>query len=94
MLTDFRNCKGLKAKIGAGTETQKNLNDLEPADRQEIVEEIVAKLNADIATHRKTQSAVSLEAIFLRNELQKAANVPASETDVTSTQLWEQGLFP
>src|SRR5437667_10193053 len=50
LLSDFRSVKGLKAKVNAANEALRNFPDL--SDKQLVAAEIVAALNADIATHQ------------------------------------------
>ena len=52
-------------------ELSKNAADL--ADKQAAAAEVIAALNAEIATYQRTQPAVALEAIFVRDELREIA---------------------
>jgi len=90
LLADFRTVKGLKAKVNAANEALKNFPDLN--DKEAVAAEIVAALNADIATHQRTQPAVALEAIFMRDEIRAAASVPPQEGELTVTNIWSQDL--
>ena len=90
LLADFRTVKGLKARIGAANEALKNFPDMQ--DKTAAATEIVTALNADIATHQRTQPAVALEAIFMRDELRQAAEVPAQEGELTPKNIWAQDL--
>ncbi len=87
-LGDFRSAKGLKARVAAVAEILKVAADL--PDKAAVGREVVAVLNADIATHQRTQPAVALEAVFARDEIQHAAGLPASPEAVTAAQVWLQ----
>lgn len=88
MLADFRAAKGLKARILVVAELVKIISDL--PDRQKVAGEIITALNADIASHQRTQPAVALEAVFARDELRHAAGLPPVEGEVSDTQIWLQ----
>ena len=60
------------------------------SDKAAAANEIIAALNTDIATHQRTQPAVALEAIFIRDELRQAAGLPPAEGEVTAAQIWLQ----
>jgi transcription elongation factor GreA-like protein/transcription elongation GreA/GreB family factor len=90
LLTDFRAGKGLKAKVAVTFEALKSLEDL--TDRDALANEMVATLNAEIATHQRTQPAVALEAIFVRDDLRTACNLPPIEGEVDSASLWQAEL--
>ena len=75
LLADFRAAKGLKARVVVVAEVLKVVSDL--TDKAAAANEIIAALNADIASHQRTQPAVALEAIFARDELRDAAGLPA-----------------
>ena len=63
LLAEFRAAKGLKAKLAAAAEALKFLPDL--ADPKVVATEIISGLNADIATHQRTQPSVALEAMSI-----------------------------
>src|SRR3954447_14297688 len=56
LLAEFRAAKGLKARIVVAGEVLKNVADL--TDKQAAGTEVIAALNAEIATHQRTQPAV------------------------------------
>jgi transcription elongation factor GreA len=85
---EFRSAKGLKAKIAAAQEMQKNLADL--TDTKGAATEMIAALNADIASHQRTQAPLAFEGIFLRDELRAAAGLPAAEGELTAKEIWAQ----
>ena len=70
LLADFRAAKGLKARLNAAHEILKNLSDLD--DQAAAAMEVIPTLNTEIATHQRTQPAVALEAIFVRDEIRAA----------------------
>ncbi len=86
LLAEFRAAKGLKAKLASAAETLKFVSDV--ADAKAATNEIVTGLNADIATHQRTQPAVALEAIFIRDELREAAGLAASPEEVKASAVW------
>jgi transcription elongation factor GreA len=88
LLVDFRSAKGLKLKVAAASEALKCLPDL--ADKQAVATEIINGLNADIVSHQRTQPAVALEAIFIRDELRAATAVPAAAGELSEKQIWAQ----
>jgi transcription elongation GreA/GreB family factor len=86
LLGEFRLAKGLKAKLASASEALKFINDL--PDAKSAATEIIAALNTDIATHQRTQPAVALEAIFVRDELREAAGLTASADEVKAAAVW------
>jgi transcription elongation GreA/GreB family factor len=87
-LADFRAAKGLKARVAVVAEILKVVSDL--SDKASVANEVIAALNADIASHQRTQPGVALEAIFARDELRVAAGVPPTESEITDAQIWLQ----
>ncbi len=90
LLTDFRAAKGLKAHTTVANEALKCLSDIK--DKAAVVTEINPMLNAEIATHIRTQPAVALEAMFVRDDLRETAGLPAGEGELTPQTLWSQDL--
>jgi len=88
LLGEFRGAKGLKAHIAVATEIFRNIEDL--TDKQAAGTEVITALNAEIATHQRTQPAVALEAIFIRDDLRTAAGLAPGEGELTSAQIWAQ----
>jgi transcription elongation GreA/GreB family factor len=93
LLAEFRAAKGLKAKLTVVSEVLKNLSDLNDA-AQSVAQEIITALNADIATHQRTQTSLALEAAFLRDELRAGTSVPAQEGELTDAAIWAQTTKP
>ena len=92
LLDEFRAAKGLKAKLQIAGEILKSLADL--TDSKSAATEVTAALNADIGSHQRTQSALALEAVFLRDELKLAANLPNAEGELTDKDIWTQAGKP
>jgi transcription elongation GreA/GreB family factor len=88
LLQDFRAAKGLKARVAVVTEMIKVLPDLK--DKAAAANEVIGALNPEIVTHQRTQPAVALEAIFVRDELREAAGLEAVAEEVTAEQVWLQ----
>ena len=87
-LADFRAAKGLRARIVVVAEVLKVISDL--ADKAAAAGEIITALNVDIASHQRTQPAVALEAVFMRDELCAAAGLSAATNEITDAQIWLQ----
>src|SRR5208282_6167009 len=87
-LTDFRAAKGLKARVAVVAELLKAISDL--TDKQAAAGEIISALNADIASHQRTQPAVAFEAVFARDDLCAAAGLQPAADEITDTQIWAQ----
>jgi transcription elongation GreA/GreB family factor len=88
LMAEFRAAKGLKAHITTATEIARNAADL--TDKAAAGKEVIAALNTEIATHQRTQPAVALEAIFIRDELREATGAAATEGELTAPQIWAQ----
>ncbi|MDB6027917.1 MAG: GreA/GreB family elongation factor [Verrucomicrobiales bacterium] len=88
LMAEFRAAKGLKARTIAAVDIQRSLSDL--TDKQAAAKEVVQLLNSEIATHLRTQPSVTLEAIFVRDDLREGAGLPAGENEVTTKSLWTQ----
>jgi transcription elongation GreA/GreB family factor/transcription elongation factor GreA-like protein len=87
-LAEFRAAKGLKARLNVAHEILKSLSDLD--DKSAAAKEVILALNAEIATHQRTQPAVALEAVFVRDELRQAAAAPPIEGELSARALWLQ----
>jgi transcription elongation GreA/GreB family factor len=88
LLADFRKAKGLKARVVVVSEIIKAVSDLK--DKTATANEVIAALNPDIASHQRNQPAVALEAIFARDELREAADLPAGTDELSVAQIWSQ----
>ena len=87
-LVDFRAAKGLKARVAVVTEILKNAEDL--GDKQAVATEIIAALNSEISTYARTQPAVALEGIFVRDDLRAMAGLPEAPGEISAAQVWAQ----
>ena len=87
LLADFRAAKGLKAKLVVAGEFYKNFSELGDTSG---LPEVISGLNADINSHQRTQPALALEAVFLRDELRQLAGFPAEESELTAAAIWSQ----
>ncbi len=92
LLAEFKAAKGLKAKTAAANEALKNFSDIE--NKAALATEIIAGLNSDIITHQRTQPSVTLEGIFIRDEIRQAAGLPPAENDITASIIWSQDVKP
>jgi transcription elongation GreA/GreB family factor len=88
LLGEFRAAKGLKARTTAAAEILKSASDL--TDLTATANEVIAALNGEIATHLRTQPAVALEAIFVRDDLRAATGAAAVEGELAATNMWGQ----
>jgi transcription elongation GreA/GreB family factor/transcription elongation factor GreA-like protein len=90
LMGEFRASKGLKAHLTVGSEILRNIADLD--DKASATKEVIAMLNTEIGTHQRTQPAVALEAIFVRDDLREAAGSPAAEGEVPVNAIWTQEI--
>ncbi|MCL5097281.1 MAG: GreA/GreB family elongation factor [Candidatus Omnitrophica bacterium] len=90
LLADFRAAKGLKARLIQAHELIKSIHDLD--NPQAVVKEVLATLNTEIASHQRTQPALALEAIFVRDEVRQTAGIEPQEGAVSAGQVWGQNL--
>ncbi|HZV35997.1 MAG TPA: hypothetical protein VFB72_15585, partial [Verrucomicrobiae bacterium] len=88
LMGEFRAAKGLKAHIAVAGELLKNISDL--TDKNAAASEAIATLNTEIGTHQRTQPAVALEGIFMRDDLREATGLPANEGELTAKNIWAQ----
>jgi transcription elongation GreA/GreB family factor len=88
LLAEFRAAKGLKARISVSTEILKNAEDL--TDKLAAATEVITALNIEINSHQRTQPAVALEGIFVRDEIRAAAGAPHMEGELTDRAIWAQ----
>ena len=90
LVAEFRQAKGLKARIVVATEVLKNAHDL--ADKQSAATEIINTLNAEIPSYQRTQPAVALEAIFTRDDIRAIAGLQATPGELEAPAIWSQDL--
>jgi transcription elongation GreA/GreB family factor len=92
LMSEFRAAKGLKARLVLAQEILKNLPDM--SDPKSAVAEAQALLNTEIASHQRTQPALALEAIFMRDEMCAAAGASPGEGELNANLIWGQNLLP
>ena len=87
LIADFRAAKGLKAKLTVASEFAKSFAEL---DDKTVLSEAIAGLNADINSHQRTQPALALEAIFLRDELRQLLGGTPDPSELNAGAIWSQ----
>src|SRR5438105_3870945 len=90
LLEEFRAAKGLKARIAVAAELLKNAHDL--TDKEAAAKEVIAALNTEVASYQRTQPAVALEAIYIRDDIRQMAGLPAAEGEIGANAIWSQDL--
>ncbi len=90
LLGEFRAAKGLKARIGVAGELLKSAHDL--SDLTAAATEVVSILNSEIASYQRTQPAVALDAVFVRDDVRAIAGLPPAEGEVTVGAIWSQDV--
>lgn len=88
LLEDFRNARGLKAKIVIVQELVANAADL--TDKAAAAADIIPALNAEIPSHQRTQPGVALDAIFMREDMRALSGHPAQVGELSSGDIWAQ----
>jgi transcription elongation GreA/GreB family factor len=88
LLEEFRSAKGLKARIAIASEVVKNAADL--ADKQTAATEILSALNAEIPSYQRTQPAVALEGLFIRDDIQEMAGLSPAPGSLQAQAIWSQ----
>jgi transcription elongation GreA/GreB family factor len=90
LMGEFRAAKGLKARIAVASEVHKNALDL--SDKQAAATEVVNALNAELPSYQRTQPAVALEAIFIRDDIREVGEVPPTEGELQAKAVWSQDV--
>ncbi len=90
LVQEFRAAKGLKARLVVAGELLKSAHDL--ADKQAAGKEVIAALNAEIPSYQRTQPAVALEAIFVRDDIRDMAGLTPAEGELQAQAIWSQDL--
>jgi transcription elongation GreA/GreB family factor len=91
LMGEFAAAKGLKARIAVAGELQRNAHDL--TDKAAAAAVVVAALNGDIPSYVRTQPAVALEAIFVRDDTRREMDGPPPAGDeVQASTIWSQEL--
>ncbi len=88
LLGEFREAKGLKARLNLAPELIRSLGDLQ--DPKATIEEAVRQLNLEIKSHQRTQPFLALEAIFVREELREKVGLPPTEGEIVPRDIWVQ----
>jgi transcription elongation GreA/GreB family factor len=88
LLEGFRTAKGLKARIAVASELLRNAHDL--TDKGAAAAEVIAALNTEIPSYQRTQPAVALEAIFVRDDMREAAGAPPGAGEIGAAAIWAQ----
>jgi transcription elongation GreA/GreB family factor len=88
LLGEFRVAKGLKAKVVVASEVLKNASDL--SNKAAAANEMIAALNAEIPSYQRTQAAVALEAIFVRDDIRAMGGTPPVEGELSPQAIWQQ----
>ena len=90
LMGDFRASKGLKARIAVAGEIIKNAHDL--SDKQAAASEVILALNSEIPSYQRTQPAVALEAIFVRDDCRETAGLAPTQGELEAAAIWSQDL--
>jgi transcription elongation GreA/GreB family factor len=91
LLGDFNAAKGLKARIAVAGELLRNAHDL--TDMGAAAAVAIAALNGDLPNYLRTQPAVALEAIFVRDDLRREmGGPPTTAVEPQATSIWLQEL--
>ncbi len=90
LMEEFRAAKGLPGRIMVAGELLKNAHDLE--NKQAAASEIITALNSEIPSYQRTQPAVALEAIFVRDDIRAMAELPAAAGELEAQAIWSQDL--
>jgi len=90
LMEEFRAAKGLKARVTAASELLRNASDL--TDMAAVATEVIPMLNTEIASHQRTQPAVALEGIFVRDDIRAAAAAPAGTGEIDAPAIWVQDV--
>src|ERR1044071_2086776 len=90
LVFEFRSAKGLKARLMIAGELLKNAHDL--SDKQLAGKEVIAALNSEIPSYQRTQPAVALEAIFVRDDIREMAGLAPAEDELQAQTIWSQDL--
>src|SRR2546427_2691970 len=90
LMEEFRAAKGLKARLAVAGELLKSAHDL--SDKQAAAKEVITALNAEIPSYQRTQPAVALEAIFVRDDIRDMAGLTPAEGELQAQAIWSQDL--
>ncbi len=82
---EIRTAKGLKNKIAVSAEILKSVDDIRGHD---VISEAVHLLGADISTHIQTMPSLTLEGIFMRDDLRAAGNITPPEVQISARDIF------
>ncbi len=88
LLEEFRGAKGLKARLTVAGELLRSAYDL--TDKTAAAAEVITALNTEISSYLRTQPAVALEAIFVRDDLREMAQLPPNPGELSAQAIWSQ----
>lgn len=88
LMEDFRNARGLKAKVAVAHEVVTNVEHL--SDKAAAAAEIITALNTEIPSYQRTQPGVAIDAIFVRNDLRPLANAAEQGGELRTEDVWGQ----
>ncbi|SPE58733.1 GreA/GreB family elongation factor [Verrucomicrobia bacterium] len=90
LLEGFRAAKGLKARVAVASELVKSAADL--TDKQAAGAEVMVALNSEIPSYQRTQPAVALEGIFIRDDVREMTGATPAEGALEAVAIWSQDL--
>ncbi|MBR67585.1 MAG: hypothetical protein CMO67_05750 [Verrucomicrobiales bacterium] len=87
LLRDFTDARGLKARLPIAVDLGKSAADLD--DKATASEVALTKLNEEISSHARTQSALALEAVMVRDDLAEALGAAVGEDAPAESAIWD-----
>ncbi len=88
LIQEFTAAKGLKARLGVAAEFLKSAPDID--NKQAPAARIVTGINTELANYARTQPAVALEGIFIRDDIRAAVELPGEPGELTPGSIWSQ----
>ena len=83
---EFKTARGLKNRLLVASEMLKSVDDIR---NKQMLNEVLESLNNDIRSHQHTQTALALEAMFLRDDLRAAASLtPPVAEELAPKDVW------
>jgi transcription elongation GreA/GreB family factor len=82
---ELRAAKGLKAKIAVSSEILKSVEDIRGHN---VIEEAINLLSSDIMSHLQTMPSLTLEGVFMRDDLRAAIGAAGPEAQVTAREIF------
>ncbi len=90
LMAEFRQAKGLKARLAIAGELLRSGHDL--TDKHAAAMEVISALDGEIQSYQRTQPAVALEAIFARDDIREMAGLPETPGALSAQALWAQDI--